>query len=40
MAAKALQDMGMDNVCHVGGGFNAWKKADGSTAEYERKKKG
>ena len=25
LAAKALQDMGMDNVSHMEGGFDAWK---------------
>ena len=27
LATKALQDMGMDNVAHIGGGFTAWVKA-------------
>jgi rhodanese-related sulfurtransferase len=29
LATAAVKDMGMENVAHVGGGFNAWKKADG-----------
>jgi rhodanese-related sulfurtransferase len=27
LAAKALQDMGMNNVAHIDGGFAAWKEA-------------
>lgn len=27
LAAKALHDMGIDDVTHVAGGFSAWKKA-------------
>ena len=27
LAAKAAQDMGLTPVCHVQGGFGAWKKA-------------
>ena len=29
LATKTLQDMGMDNVAHVAGGFTAWKAAGG-----------
>jgi rhodanese-related sulfurtransferase len=28
LAAKTVQDMGLENVCHMTGGFTAWK-ADG-----------
>lgn len=28
LATKAVQDMGLAPVSHVGGGFTAWKKAD------------
>ncbi len=31
LAAKTAQDMGMENVAHVEGGFGAWKKANGPT---------
>ncbi len=31
LAAKTLQDMGLANVCHVAGGFNAWAEAGGPT---------
>lgn len=30
LATAAVKDMGLDNVAHIGGGFSAWKKADGS----------
>ncbi len=26
LAAKTLQDMGLEDVCHLEGGFNNWKK--------------
>lgn len=29
LAAKTLQDMGLTNVAHIGGGLAAWKEADG-----------
>lgn len=29
LAAKTLQDMGLENVCHMEGGFKAWKEANG-----------
>ena len=28
LATQALQNMGMDNVCHIAGGFTAWKAAE------------
>jgi len=31
LAAKTVQDMGLSNVAHVGGGYTAWKSADGPT---------
>lgn len=37
LATKTLQDMGMDNVCHIDGGYNAWKEANGATEEVEKK---
>ncbi len=27
LAARTVQEMGMERVCHVGGGFAAWKEA-------------
>ena len=29
LAAKTVQDMGLENVAHIGGGYTAWKKAGG-----------
>lgn len=28
LAAQTVQKMGMTNVCHLGGGFTAWKEAE------------
>jgi rhodanese-related sulfurtransferase len=33
LATKTLQDMGFDDVAHIGGGFEAWKKAGAPVAE-------
>ena len=30
MATQRLQEMGFDNVAHIGGGFKAWKEAGGA----------
>jgi rhodanese-related sulfurtransferase len=30
LAAQRLQEMGFNNVAHMGGGFKAWKEAGGS----------
>lgn len=32
LSAKTVQDMGLDNVAHLGGGFSAWR-ADGGDIE-------
>ncbi|MFN3523280.1 MAG: rhodanese-like domain-containing protein [Phenylobacterium sp.] len=32
LAAKTAQDMGLENVCHLAGGFGAWK-AEGAPVE-------
>ena len=37
LATKALQDMGMTEVCHLEGGFTAWKAAGAPTATLPRK---
>ncbi len=37
LAAKTLQEMGLDNVCHIDGGYKAWKDAGGPTEPLERK---
>jgi len=31
LAAQTAQQMGLENVCHIDGGFEAWKKAGGAT---------
>ena len=31
LATKAVQDMGMDNVCHIGEGFRGWKDSGAVT---------
>lgn len=33
LATKAVQDMGLEPVAHVQGGFTGWKKAGGPVAE-------
>jgi len=37
LAAKTAQDMGLDNVAHVEGGFGAWKEAGGPMEEPKAK---
>ncbi|MCX7142330.1 MAG: rhodanese-like domain-containing protein [Proteobacteria bacterium] len=37
LATKAVQDMGLSPVCHIRGGFAAWKEAGGATAPVEQK---
>jgi rhodanese-related sulfurtransferase len=36
LAAKTLQDMGLTNVCHLGGGFEAWQKEGGAVEKPAR----
>lgn len=38
LAAKTLQDMGMRNVAHIDGGYEAWVKAGGSVETLEERK--
>ena len=33
LAADVAQQMGLERVCHIGGGFDAWKKAGGAVEE-------
>ncbi len=33
LAAKTLQDMGLDNVAHIAGGYAAWREAGGPVEE-------
>jgi len=37
LAAQTAQQMGVANVCHIGGGFDAWVKAGGPVEQLERK---
>ena len=37
LATKAVQDMGLSPVCHIEGGFGAWKKAGGTVESKEPK---
>jgi rhodanese-related sulfurtransferase len=39
LAAKLAQDMGMQNVAHIEGGFGAWKQAGGPVSEKSSKPK-
>ena len=39
LATKAIQDMGLDPVAHLEGGFTAWQKAGGEIVERPKKKK-
>ncbi len=32
LATATLEDMGLEGVCHMDGGFGAWKKSGGPTA--------
>ena len=38
LAAKTLQDMGMTNVAHIDGGYEAWVNAGGPTETLEARK--
>ena len=38
LATKTARDMGLANVCHVGGGFESWTAADAPVEKVERKK--
>jgi rhodanese-related sulfurtransferase len=38
LAAKTLQDMGMTNVAHIDGGYEAWVKAGGAVESLEDRK--
>ena len=38
LSAQTLQDMGMTNVAHMNGGFDAWVKAGGATETLEEHK--
>ncbi|MEM7100333.1 MAG: rhodanese-like domain-containing protein [Pseudomonadota bacterium] len=38
LATKAVQDMGMDEVAHIGEGFRGWKDAGGATEKVAPRK--
>ncbi len=37
LATQAAQEMGLEPVCHVSGGFTTWKKADKPVEAVEKK---
>jgi rhodanese-related sulfurtransferase len=37
LATQTAQKMGLKNVCHLDGGFTAWKEAGGDIVERKRK---
>jgi rhodanese-related sulfurtransferase len=37
LATAALQDMGLNDVCHFEGGYGNWKKSGGATRARQRK---
>ncbi len=39
LSTKTVQDMGLDNVCHIHGGFTAWKEVEGPVVDRPKKKK-
>ena len=39
LAAKTAQDMGLEPVAHIGGGFAAWREAGGPVEAWAPKKK-
>jgi rhodanese-related sulfurtransferase len=36
LATATAQDMGLDKVCHIDGGFGAWRKAGGPVEPMKR----
>lgn len=37
LAAQVAQQMGLENLCHIGGGFEAWRKAGGAVEKLEQR---
>ncbi len=35
LATKTLQDMGLENVCHLDGGFSAWAELNGPVEQLD-----
>ena len=38
LATDTVRQMGLEPVCHMAGGFTAWKEADGAVGERPKKK--
>lgn len=36
LATRTAQEMGLEQVCHVAGGFSAWKDAGGPIEEFKK----
>ena len=36
LVTRSAQEMGLDRVSHIAGGFGAWKDAGGSTEEFKK----
>ncbi|MBL4622041.1 MAG: rhodanese-like domain-containing protein [Immundisolibacteraceae bacterium] len=37
LATRTLQEMGLEPICHIEGGFNGWKEAGGDVEKVEKK---
>jgi rhodanese-related sulfurtransferase len=37
LATKAVQDMGLERVCHIGDGYRGWKDSGATTEDFERR---
>ena len=37
LSTQVAQQMGLENICHIDGGFEAWKKAGGAVEEKSQK---
>ena len=37
LATATAREMGLDEVCHIAGGFGAWRKAEGPVEALEKK---
>jgi len=40
LAAQVAKEMGVENVCHIGGGFDGWVKAGGAVEHLKTPSKG
>ena len=39
LATKTLHEMGLENICHIGGGYDSWKEHGGNSEPVEQGKK-